>query len=223
MAKHLARDLEKLQHAILTMAAAVEEAVHTATRALQDRDPGRANGCIAGDAVIDKHENDVQEECLKVLALHQPVAGDLRRVASILLISTDLERMGDLAVGIAERALILARPAAAGVLVPDRLRDMTARATRMVRQSLDAFVQNDPDLARAVIRLDAEVDQDNASIIADLIHGMKQGGDHVEGALSLFSAVRHVERIADHATNIAEDVVYLVEGAQVRHTPGGRV
>ncbi len=218
MSKHMARDLDNLQRAILVMAGTVEEALHVAVRALQDRDPAAARACIAGDAAVDRLENEVQEECLKILALHQPVAGDLRRVSAVLLISTDLERIGDLAVGIAERALQLARPP--HVPVPDRLADMAARAIRMVRQSLDAFVAQDAAAARAVIRQDDEVDRDNADIIRVLIAGMKEPAGPVEAGLSLFSAVRHVERIADHATNIAEDVIYLVEGDVVRHRAG---
>ena len=215
----MARDLDNLQRAILGMAGAVEEALHVAVRSLRDRDPVAARACVAGDAVVDRLENEVQEECLKILALHQPVAGDLRRVSAVLLISTDLERIGDLAVGIAERALQLARPPL--VPVPDRLGEMAARAIRMVRQSLDAFVARDAAAARAVIREDDAVDRDAADIIRGLIAAMKEPGGAVEAGLSLFSAVRHVERIADHATNVAEDVVYLVEGDVVRHKAAG--
>ena len=110
MSKHMERDLERLQRSILRMAGAVEEAIYQATQALQDRNPTRARQVIDGDSEIDRLENEVQDECLKILALHQPVAVDLRRVSAVLLISTDLERMGDLAVGIAERATSLATP-----------------------------------------------------------------------------------------------------------------
>jgi phosphate transport system protein len=170
-----------------------------------------------GDGEIDRLENEVHDECLKILALHQPVAVDLRRVSSVLLISTDLERMGDLAVGIAERAASLAHPP--HPTVPARLTPMTMRVTEMVRRSLDAFVNLDPNAARAVIRLDDAVDEDNEAIIAELIADMKAEPEQVESGMSLFSAVRHLERIADHATNIAEDVIYLAEGELVRHHP----
>jgi phosphate transport system protein len=217
MSKHLERDLEELQRDILTLAAAVEEAIYKALRALQERDVALARVVIEGDGAIDVQENRVEEECLKLLALHQPVAVDLRRVAAILKINTDLERMGDLAVDIAERALALARPPY--MPVPDSLQRMTDLTASMVRQSLDAFVHLDTHLARRVMRLDDEVDRYNDEIIAELIQNMQSASELVEPGLSMFSAVRHLERIADHATNIAEDVVYLVEGEIVRHRP----
>jgi phosphate transport system protein len=211
------RDLDRLQRSILRMAGAVEEAIYQATRALQDHDPDLARKVIDGDTVIDRLENEVQNESLKILALHQPVAVDLRRVSAVLLISTDLERMGDLAVGIAERALVLAKPPHRNI--PGRITRMTRAATEMVRKALDAFVKLDPVMARTVIRLDDDVDHDNDELIRDLIADMKTSPDKVESGLALFSAVRHLERIADHATNIAEDVIYLVEGEVVRHHP----
>ena len=217
MSKHMERDLERLHRAVLKMAGAVEEAIYQATRALQDLDPAAARAVVAGDAEIDRLENEVQDECLKILALHQPVAVDLRRVSAVLLISTDLERMGDLAVGIAERCLECGGRPPQGLL--DRIARMTRSATEMVRRSLDAFVHSDPVSARAVIRMDDQVDADNAAIIEELIGRMKQSPDQIEAGLSLFSAVRHLERIADHATNIAEDVIYLVDGEVVRHKP----
>jgi phosphate transport system protein len=217
MSKHLERDLNNLQRAILTMAGAVEEAIHKAIRSLQDRDPDLAHDVIDGDSTIDEEENRIEEECLKILALHQPVAVDLRRTAAALLINVDLERMADLAEDIAERTLSLAqRPPAP---VPAKLQRMTDLTTTMVRRSLDAFVNLDAPLARAVCRLDDEVDQLNNAIIDELVHLMQRAPEMIEQALSLFSATRHLERIADHATNIAEDVIYLVEGAIVRHRP----
>ncbi|MBY0524053.1 MAG: phosphate signaling complex protein PhoU [Gemmataceae bacterium] len=217
MTKHLERDLDLLQRDILTLAGAVEEAIYKAIRALQDRDITMAQEVIAGDTPIDNQENHVEEECLKLLALHQPVAIDLRRVATILKINTDLERMADLAADIGERALVLAHPPT--VPIPSALQRMTDLTTSMVRQSLDSFVNLDARLARRVWRLDDEVDRYNDDIIQEIILAMQSSPDMVEPGLSLFSAVRHLERIADHATNIAEDVVYLVEGEIVRHRP----
>jgi phosphate transport system protein len=216
--KHLERDLERLQRDILDLAASVEEIIQRSIQALRERDVSLAQEVIASDADIDARENKVSEECFQILALHQPVAGDLRRIASILLITTDLERMADLAVEIAERAESLAQQAAP-ISIPSKLRQMTELTTRMVRQSLDAFVNKDVELAKQVCRLDDEVDRLNNGIIADLVSQMKQSADQIEPGLSLFSAVRHLERIADHATNIAEDVVYLVEGRIIRHHP----
>jgi len=215
--KHLQNDLEHLHRALLRLAGYVEEAVITATSALRLRDTEPAQVVIDGDSEIDSLENAIQEECLKILALHAPVAVDLRRISVVLMITTDLERIGDLAVGIAERAVVLAHPPF--VPIPDRIESMTHRTLRMLRASLDAFVNGDPAAAARVIRSDDEVDQDNADIIQDLVEEMKQSPELVEPALSLFSAVRHLERIADHATNIAEDVIYLVNGEIVRHHP----
>jgi phosphate transport system protein len=217
MSKHLERDLDNLKQDLLTLAASVEEALHKAIRALQERDARLAQEVIDGDDRIDADENHVEEECLKMLALHQPVAIDLRRVAAAMKINGELERMADLAEDIAERAVHLAglRP----MTVPAKLQRMTDLTTSMVRQSLDAFVDLDARLARTVCRLDDEVDRYNTEIIAELIAAMRASPDQLEAGLSFFSATRHLERIADHATNIAEDVVYLVEGEIIRHRP----
>src|SRR5437870_10525004 len=157
MSKHLQRDLENLQRDLLALAASVEEAIHTATHALQERDAVIAQNVIEGDTEIDQEENRVEEECLKILALHQPVAVDLRRITAALKINTDLERMGDLAEDIAERALQLSQPPF--IPIPPKLQRMTDLTTSMVRQSLDAFVNLDARLARRVCRLDDEVDR----------------------------------------------------------------
>ncbi len=219
MPQHLQRDLDNLQRDLLALAASVEQAIHTAIRALQERQTFLAQQVIDGDNQIDLEENHVEEECLKILALHQPVAVDLRRIAAALKINTDLERMADLAEDIAERALRLAE--LPPVPVPDKLQDMTDLTTTMVHQSLDSFVNLDPLQARRVCRLDDAVDRYNNEIIAELIELMQSSPDRVEAGLSLFSATRHLERIADHATNIAEDVVYLVEGEIIRHRLSG--
>jgi phosphate transport system protein len=169
-----------------------------------------------GDEAIDRAENEIAEECLKLLALHQPVAGDLRRIATTFMITTDLERMGDLARHIAEAALVLSAPP---VEIPAGLTQMTGLSLTMVRQSLDSFVNLDSQLARRVVRMDDSVDQFNDDLIADLTARMKQSPDFVDPGLTLFTVVRHLERIADHATNIAEDVIYLIEGEIVKHRP----
>ena len=217
MTKHMQRDQERLQAIVLKMAGCVEGAIYAAIRALKDRDPDAAGGVIAGDTEIDLLENEVFEECLKILALHQPVAVDLRRTTAVMLISTDLERMGDLAVGIAERAVELSAPP--HFPIPERLAHMTAATTDMVRKALDAFVQRNPAAARHVIHLDDTVDDDNRHIIAGIVERMKQSPELVEPGIAMFSVIRHLERIADHATAVAEDVIYLVEGEIVRHHP----
>jgi phosphate transport system protein len=208
MSKHLVRDLENLQRQILGMAGIVEDGIYKSILALQERDKVLAHQVISSDARI-------TEECLKTLALHQPVAKDLRRIATVMMITTDLERIGDLATDIAERAIVLASPPLLGI--PENLPRMTDLTTSMVRQSMDAFVNLDSKLARRVIRFDDEVDRYHAEIIDELRAMMHAKPELIDPALSMFSVVRHLERIGDHATNIAEDVVYLVEGEIVRH------
>ncbi len=217
MTKHMQRDLERLQALVLKMAGCVEGAIFAAIRVLRGRDPAGTDAVVVGDTEIDLLENQVFEECLKILALHQPVAVDLRRITSVMLISTDLERMGDLACGIAERGAELAAPP--HFPIPDRLAHMTATTTDMVRKSLDSFVQENAASAREVVLLDDVVDEDNRQIIDWITGEMKKGGEYVEPGIAMFSVIRHLERIADHAAAIAEDVIYLVEGEVVRHRP----
>jgi phosphate transport system protein len=217
MAKHLHRDLDNLQRDILTLAGLVEGSIEKAIEALQKRDVRLANEVIAGDPQIDNEENHIEEECLKILALHQPVAVDLRRITAAMMINIDLERMGDLAEEIAERVLEMARLPM--FPIPEKLQRMTDLTTTMVRQSLDSFVNLNTPLARSVMRMDDEVDRYNEEIIQEVLALMKTAPALIEPGLSLFSATRHLERIADHATNIAEDVVYLAEGEIIRHRP----
>jgi phosphate transport system protein len=217
MSKHLERDLANLQRELMTLASSVEEAIHNAIRSLVTRDDHLAQQVIDGDRQIDEDENHIEEECLKMLALHQPVAVDLRRITAALKINSELERMADLAEDIAERASHLAKLPA--IPMPAKLQRMTDLTTSMVRQSLDAFVNLDVRLARTVCRLDDDVDRYNSDIIDDLIRRMKASPEMVDAGISLFSAIRHLERIADHATNIAEDVVYLAQGEIIRHRP----
>jgi phosphate transport system protein len=215
MAIHLQRDLDNLQRDLLALAGLVEESIHKAILALHERNADMAREVIAGDPQIDNEENHIDEECLKILALHQPVATDLRRIVTAMMINTDLERMGDLAEDIAERAVQLAQPPL--LPIPNDLQKMTDLTTMMVRQSLDSFVNLSTHQASAVLRLDDEVDRFNNDIIDEIVQEMRESPILVEAGLSMFSVVRHLERIADHATNIAEDVVYLVEGEIIRH------
>jgi len=216
MSRHLERDLERLQKRIVGFAGIVEESIFKAVQAMQDYDVDQAKEVIDGDEAIDRGENEIAEECLKLLALHQPVATDLRRIATTFMITTDLERMGDLARHIAEAAVTLS---GSKFPIPTKLTQMTDITTTLVRQSLDSFVNMDSSLARKVVRMDDEVDRYNDEIIAEMIVEMKKSPDAVEPGLTIFTATRHLERIADHATNIAEDVIYLVEGEIVKHRP----
>jgi phosphate transport system protein len=215
--KPLLNELERVHRDLLRLAGLVEEAVHKTVGALEERDEALAREVVAGDDPIDEMENRVDEECYRIMALYQPVAGDLRRMIAVTMITSDLERMGDLARAIAERAICLTRPPL--MPVPERIHRMAELTTAMVRDSLDAFVRSDADLARRVCGRDDEVDRCNAEVIEGLIATMRRSPDLIEPGLSWFSAVRHLERIADHATNIAEDVIYMVEGRIARHCP----
>ena len=199
----------------MTMSVMVEELVKRAVEQLTSPDLDSAKLLAEEDDQIDQWDVRIEETCLKILALHQPVAGDLRRIATVLKISNELERVADLGFDIAERAIGLMKGPV--ITIPETLPEMMRIAVKMLNQSIDAYVRLDSDLARDVFATDHHVDSLQSQIIAQLLGVMRAQHDFVEPALHLFSATRHIERIADHATNIAEDVIYLVEGAIVRH------
>jgi phosphate transport system protein len=215
MSKHLQRDMENVHREILSLSAIVEEMIDKATLGLTTRRVELSNEVIETDDIVDQREVRLEEECLKIIALHQPVAVDLRRVATVLKVNNDLERIADLAVNIAERSKSIDEYPE--FPVPDTLSHMVAMSTQMVRSALDAFVNLDPQAARRIMLMDDDVDRHNREIIAELQTLMQERPELVCPALHCFSASRHIERIADHATNIAEDVIYLVEGDIVRH------
>jgi len=213
--KHLHREIDSLKKMILALGARVEENVYKAVRALEERNRVFAEEVIAGDSEVDQEEVDVEEECLKVLALYQPVASDLRMIVSILKINNDLERVGDLAVNIAERALFLAthdRPN-----IPLDFTKMVEKTRGMLRKSLDALVNRDAGAAHEVMQADDEVDEINREMYGLIQEAIRKDLGRLESLIHLLSCSRHLERIADHATNIAEDVIYMVEGEIVRH------
>jgi phosphate transport system protein len=182
---------------------------------LGEPDYEQAAALAREDDVIDEWDVRIENSCLKILALHQPVAVDLRRITTVMKIATQLERVADLAVNIGERACGLI--AAPEVTIPDKLRAMATQAVDMLHRAIDAYVASDVQQAWEVCRQDDAVDRLNREVIESLIQQMHQRPDRVESLLHLFSASRQVERVADHATNIAEDVVYLVEGTIIRH------
>ena len=215
MSIHLIRDLDHLHRMILTMCASVEELIHSAVEALHKPNYDRARQVMAMDDGIDRMDVEIEEECLKLLALHQPVAIDLRRITTVLKIGGELERVADLGVSIAERACGLA--SCGEITVPDNMKDMSRQALAMLHRSIDAYVQLDVRTAREVCAQDEAIDDLNLVIIDELTRLMQTQPALVEAALHLFSASRQIERVADHATNIAEDVVYLVQGEIIRH------
>ena len=215
MGIHMIREIEKLKKMILSLAAMVEESCRLAVKAVAERDGELARKVIDGDHEIDRVEVDVEEECLKILALHQPVAHDLRFIIAMLKINHDLERIGDLAVSVGERALTLS-----GQARPPLDFDLLAMAERvqaMVSRSIDALINRDVNLARAIWMEDDAVDDLNRTMFDQVMASIQKHPDHLEGLLNLLSVSRNLERIADHATNIAKDVVYLTEGEIVRH------
>jgi phosphate transport system protein len=215
MAIHLLRDLENLKKEILLLGAMVEEATHKAILTVVDRRAELAEEVILGDRDVDDREVQLEEECLKVLALHQPVANDLRFVLAVIKVNNDLERMGDLAKNIAERGRDLAREKP--TVVPQEIRTMAERVRRMLRDSLNAVVQSDMSLARSVLEHDEEVDELHKRIFSVVKDRIRERPEDVESLIQLLSVSRYLERSADLATNIAEDVVFMVDGEVIRH------
>jgi phosphate transport system protein len=215
MPKHLQRQIDQLKQKILFVGSMVESAIANAVSALVERDENLAAKVLEEDAEIDRMEVDVEEDCLKILALYQPVAVDLRFVVAVLKINNDLERMGDLAKNIAKRVLYLAR--VDRVDVPVDFRTMAVRAQDMVKRSLDALVTADSSLAHRVRQDDDELDGMRRMIHEKIRAAVRQCPEQTETLLKLYSVAKHLERLGDMATNVAEDVIYMVEGDIVRH------
>lgn len=219
MAKHLQRDLDYLKREILAVGTLVEEAIAKALRLLSEPNPAMIEEILEGDQVIDQREVEVEEECLKVLALHQPMAADLRFVVAVLKVNNDLERMGDLAGNIARRCRhAIVRPEGR---VPLDFSALGDKVLGMVHASLDSLVQQDAAMAREVCRQDEEVDEIHRAAYERLKRLMREDPDAVEDAVNALTVSRSLERIADLATNIAEDIVFMVDGDVIRHQPGG--
>jgi phosphate transport system protein len=215
MTVHLQRDLDLLRRELLTMGSLVEESANKAINSLMERNDDLALEVIESDPEIDIKEVEVEEECLKLLALHQPVAVDLRYIVTCLKVNNDLERMGDLSVNIAERARYLSRHPP--LALPRELHAMADKVRAMVRDSLDALVRQDEDLARSVLSRDDEVDDHNRHIFDLMTRAMIEDPSLAKRAIALMSSSRYLERIADHATNISEDVIFMSEGEIIRH------
>lgn len=215
MSIHLHRDLEALKKSVLAMGGMVEQALDLAIRAVIERNPASAQAVCKGDDRIDQQEVVLEEECLKALALHQPVAGDLRFIVAIMKVNNDLERVGDLAQNIAERANdLLQWPPLKEV---HALEPMAEMVRTMLRESLDSLVNQNPDIARRVCTQDGKVDDMHRDRFRQIQDLMRREPDRIESAVMVLSLSRYLERIADHATNIAEDVVYMVDGEIIRH------
>ncbi len=215
--RHFLRDMEGLWTDVLQMAGVVESALNTSLRALREGRPELAAEVKGEEKAIDAWEVRIERQCVKVLALHQPVASDLRRVAAMLRINGDLERIADLASHIAGRARKLARSGESNILPPE-LDDLAALVQERVRDGLDALTKSDVHLARTLIASDKEVDHARRAVLRQLKHAIRRDPERVNTWLRLINTARNLERIADHAASIAEAVIYMREGDIVRHT-----
>ncbi len=216
--KHFLQEMEKLTHDLDELAETVTATILKATVALCERRPELAQQVIAGDDAIDREEVRIEEECVRILVLQQPVAIDLRRVIAALKINGDLERMADLAADIAEQATEFARLSDHAPIPPQFLAQ-TSLVVRMVRDCLDAFVRSDAGAARAVCALDHEADRRHREIVEEIKAMIRSHPEQIDAGFQLVSAARYLERIANHAANIAEDVIYTEEGTIIRHQP----
>ncbi len=216
MTQHFRREVERLKKKILSLCAFVEESVHKSVKSVEERDEKLARSVIETDLEIDQMEVELEEECLKVLALYQPVAIDLRFIVAVLKINNDLERIADEAANIAERSLYLSKKPK--VNLPIDLPGMAEKVKAMLDKSLNSLVEMDTDLARLVCKSDDEIDDINRQIFSKVQQRIKSEPDQIEALIHLLSVSRYLERIADHATNIAEDVIYMVEGVITRHS-----
>jgi phosphate transport system protein len=215
MAYTLQNELGLLEKQLLTLSAVVEESLHQASKALHDLDTKLAEKVMRNDQQINRMEVDLEEECLKVLALHQPVAHDLRTIIAILKINNDLERIADLSANICERVIAMAE--APPVDSPLEIAVMVMKATEMVEKALDSLVNSDLDLAERTLKLDEDVDTIHSGNYELFKERVRKHPEEVDSLLSYLTVSRHLERIADLATNIAEYVIYLNKGTIVRH------
>jgi phosphate transport system protein len=218
--KHFSRELEKIKKLILSLGAMVEEQVRMATQTVETHDAELVKQIIKFDHDVDEMEVEIEEECLKVLALHQPVAVDLRFLIAVIKINNDLERIGDQAVNIAERVDVIAKRD-----LSEFFFDYTAmggKVQEMLKMSLDALVNMDYDIAYSVVMRDDEVDQIKVDAYDRIKQAMRKHPDKIGYLINLLLISRHLERLADHATNIAEEVIYLIEGEIVRHAAYNR-
>ena len=215
MARHFHEELDALKQTILAMGGLVEDQIRRVMRALIERDGDLAQEVIDRDRQVNAYDVEIDEKCVELLALHQPAAGDLRFITTAMKIVTDLERIGDQAVNIAQRAIELNREPQLKPYVD--LPRMAEKAQQMVKESLDAFVTRDTELARRVCGEDADVDAQKEQIFRELLDLHDGGSEDHPPAIRLILVSRFVERTADHATNIAEMVIYMVESKMVRH------
>jgi phosphate transport system protein len=215
MAVHLHKEIEKLKKKIILYGGMIEKNLENAIRSIQTKDDELARQVLEADTLADQWEVDNEEECLKILALHQPVAVDLRFIIAVLKINNDLERIGDEAVNIAERSLRVSPLTLPGSAVD--FSPLCGRVQEVLRNCLDALVRLDTGLAHKVCGSDDEIDEMVHIMFVNLKNEIKQYPGETDQLVEYLRVCRHLERIADHATNIAEDVIYMIEGNIIRH------
>jgi len=213
--RHFQEDLDALKERLLAMGGLAEERVREAVHGVKDRDSAAVDAVLSGDEPINDLHMEVDDRCFKLLALHQPMAADLRVIVAAVKINTDLERVGDLAVNIAEAGKrYLQHPPVKPLIDIPRMGEL---AQKMLRDALDAFVRRDMALAEAVLAADDTLDALKTQIFRELLTYMLQDPETIEPALDLILISRHLERIGDHATNVAEDVIFILSAKDVRH------
>jgi phosphate transport system protein len=213
--RHFQDELEQLKARLLEMGGLAEDRVRTAMRAVVDRDPALVDKVLTGDAIVNQLHIEIDDRCFKLLALHQPMAVDLRAIVAAVKINTDLERVGDLAVNIAEAARrYFQHPPVKELIDIPRMAEI---AQDMLRDALDAFVRRDTTLAQSVLNKDDALDALKTAVFRELLTHMLADPSTIEPSLDLLLISRHLERIGDHATNVAEDVIFMVSAKDVRH------
>ena len=216
MTMHLQRDLEQLRKQLIDLGSRVETSTRKIVEAIVRRDPSELEGLEAAEEVINRLEVDIENECLKILALHQPVAGDLRFIIVVLKVNNDLERMADQAVNLTERVQAIADARPLEVSLP--FAEMGEYVKKMVSLSLDALLKADTSLAREVLDMDDRLDELHVSVFSLLREHMRDLPDSIPAAVSCITISTNLERMGDLATNIAEEVIFMEEGSVVRHT-----
>jgi phosphate transport system protein len=212
---HFREELQELQSTLLEMGGLVEASIHNSVYALVDRNEDKAKEVMWAEALINQKEIEIDDLATRLLALFQPMARDLRFITAVIKMNSDLERMGDLAVNITERAMsLMQEPVTRHLIDIPRIAEL---AESMVHRALDAFARGDADIAREVLLADDEVDRLRDSVYYELLSFMQEERTTINRAVDLMFVAQHLERIADHATNIAEDVLFLVKGIDVRH------
>jgi phosphate transport system protein len=212
--RHFDADLQDLRGRLLRMGGLCEEMIHAAVKLVVDRDETQLNAVEEWERQVNRLHLEIDDVCLKLLALHQPAAGDLRLIAAALKINSDLERIGDQAVNIAETGIFLLKEPR--IKLGDIPR-MVEVAAGMLKDSLDSFSRGDVDLARDVIHRDDEEDRLKSQTFNELVHMMQRDSSAIARGMDVILIARNLERIADHATNIAEDVIFMVAGKDIRH------